>query len=331
MSRAQALALALSAGLLALLALWALAVGAADTSLGEAARALWSPGAGRTELVVRGVRLPRVIAALAVGGALGAAGGIMQAATGNPLAEPGLLGVNAGAAFAVVMALAFLGITATGTLVWAAFAGAAAAAGLVFALGSAGRSGPTPVKLTLAGVAVSTFLGALALSVLIFDARTLETVRLWTAGSLAGRRMEDVRPVLPWLLGALAAALVSARQFTTLSLGGETARALGQSPALWRGIAAALVVGLAGSAVALAGPIGFVGLVAPHALRPLVGHRPARLLPASALGGAALLLLADVAVRLIAPERDLKLGVMTALAGAPIFLRLVWRRRRDPA
>ncbi len=323
MSRAQALALALSACLLALLALWALAVGAADTSLGEAARALWSPGAGRTELVVRGVRLPRVIAALAVGGALGAAGGIMQAATGNPLAEPGLLGVNAGAAFAVVVALAFLGITATGTLVWAAFAGAAAAAALVFALGSAGRSGPTPVKLTLAGVAVTTFLGALALSVLIFDARTLETVRLWTAGSLAGRRMEDVRPVLPWLLGALAAALVSARQFTTLSLGAEAARALGQSLALWRGIAAVLVVGLAGSAVALAGPIGFVGLVAPHAARLTLGPDYRRILPFAVAGGAGLTLLADTLPRAVW-GRDVPVGVTLALVGAPFF---VWLAR----
>ncbi|WP_118138357.1 iron ABC transporter permease [Oceanicella sp. SM1341] len=318
-------ALGLCAAALCLLALWAMTVGSSDISVPQVARALFAAPEGRVELVVQGVRLPRVLAALGVGAALAVAGAIMQAVTGNPLAEPGLLGVNAGAAFAVVLAIALLGVTAAGSLLWAAFAGAAAAAVLVQALGSAGRSGPTPLKLVLAGVVIATFLGAVSAAVLILDARTFETMRLWTAGSLRGRQMAEVTAVLPWLGAGLGAALLVAGQFTALSLGADTARALGQNQPLWRLVSALLVVLLAGGAVALAGPLGFVGLVVPHIVRMSLGADYRRILPFCALGGAGLTLLADTLPR-AAFDRDVPVGITLALVGAPFFIWLARTR-----
>ncbi|MDO5611870.1 MAG: iron ABC transporter permease [Paracoccus sp. (in: a-proteobacteria)] len=314
----------LCAGLV-LLSLWSLTAGASDISPGRAMQALWSPGNDRADIIVQGVRLPRLIAALAAGAALAVAGAIMQAVTGNPLADPGLLGINSGAAFAVVTAISLTGTDAGGALMWAAFAGAGAAAALVYALGATGRSGPTPLKLVLAGVVVSTFLGAVTAAVLILDQMTLDVVRLWTAGSLRNRTMAQVMPVLPWLLLALLAALILRAQFTTLSLGAETARMLGQNPARWRAVAGLLVVALAGGAVAIAGPLGFVGLVVPHLARLCLGPDYRLILPFAAVGGAGLAALADTMPRALWGT-DVPLGVSMALIGAPFFIWLARSR-----
>jgi len=313
----------LLAAALAALAVWAMSVGSSGIGAPRVLAALVAPAGERDDLVVATVRLPRVLAAIAVGAALGVAGAIMQAMTANPLAEPGLLGVNAGAAFGVVVAIAFLDVSAVGALVWVAFLGAALAAALVATLGR----GATPIRIVLAGVVVTTFLGALTASILVLDAQTLEAVRLWTAGSLAGRRMSEIGAVLPYLLLALGASLLAARHFTTMSLGADAAAALGQSPALWRAGGAAMVVGLAGSAVALAGPIGFVGLLAPHLARRTVGGDYRRVLPVAMLAGATLTLAADTLPRALF-GRDVPAGVTLALIGAPV---LVWIARRRPA
>ncbi|PZQ47035.1 MAG: iron ABC transporter permease [Rhodovulum sulfidophilum] len=305
---------------LALLAVWAMSVGGGDIGLGRVFAALATPGTERADLIVTTVRLPRVLAAVAVGAALAVAGGIMQAMTANPLAEPGLLGVNAGAAFGVVIAIAFLDVTATRALVWIAFLGAALAAAAVHALGR----GAAPIRLVLAGVVVTTFLGALTASILVLDAQTLDTVRLWTAGSLAGRRMPEIATVLPYLVPALCAALLASRHFTTMSLGADAAAMLGQSPLRWRAAGAAIVVGLAGGAVALAGPLGFVGLLAPHIARRAVGGDYQRLLPIALLAGAILALAADTLPRALL-GRDVPAGVTLTLIGAPV---LVWIARR---
>lgn len=309
------------AAALAVLAIWAVTVGSSDISLPRALQALAAPGDERADIVIRSVRLPRVIAALAAGAALAVAGAIMQAITGNPLAEPGLLGINAGAGFAVVLAISLAGVTAGGTLVWAAFSGAALAAVAVYLLGSAGRGGATPLKLVLAGVVVSTFLGAVGMAVLVLDAQTLDVVRMWSAGSLKNREMAQVLPVLPWLAASLIAAMVLREQFTALSLGAETARGLGQNPLLWRLISGLLVVGLAGSAVAVAGPLGFVGLVVPHIARLTLGPDCRLILPFAALGGAGLALLADTLPRALLAT-DIPLGITMALIGAPFFIWL---------
>ncbi|MCO6384130.1 iron ABC transporter permease [Oceanicola sp. 502str15] len=319
--RRTLLAAALLALLIVLVALWSLVTGSAGLTVGEAMRALFAPGEGRSDVILWQVRLPRVVAAVAAGAALGAAGAIMQAVTGNPLAEPGLMGVNAGAAFAVVLALSVFGVTASGALTWCAFGGAGATAVLVYAMASAGRGGPTPIRLVLAGVIVGTFLGALTTAILLIDSQTLDAVRFWTAGSLKGRQLAQILPVLPYVAASLVAALVFARQFTTLGLGGDVARSIGQNPALWRAIAAGCVVGLAGSAVSIAGPLGLVGLVVPHMVRLTLGGGYGRIVPLSILGAAALTLLADTAPRALLGV-DLPAGITLALIGAPFFICL---------
>lgn len=328
MSRAATCGLAALCLILPLLALWSLTVGASDVGVADILSALTGPRGDRSDIILHEVRLPRMLAAVAIGAALAVAGTIMQAVTGNPMADPGLLGVNAGAAFAVVLAIALGGVSAAGTLVWVAFAGAGAAAAVVYALGAAGRSGATPVKLILAGVVVGSFLTALTSSILIVDAQTFDVVRLWTAGSLKGRNLADVLRVLPYLAAAVTIALILRDQFNSMALGSEVASALGQSQALWRGIAALLVVGLAGSSVALAGPVGFVGLVVPHIVRLATGGDHRSLLPLSALVGAALTLLADTLPRALW-GRDMPVGITLALVGAPVFIWLARRSRGE--
>lgn len=326
MSRTRPLPwLLVSGGLLAVLALWSLTVGSSDISLARALQAIWTPGDDRADIVIRNLRLPRMIAALSAGAALAVAGAVMQAMTGNPLADPGLLGVNAGASFAVVMAISLAGISGGGQLMWVAFVGAGGAAALVLGLGAAGRGGPGPVRLVLAGVVIATFLGALTMAVLILDQATLDVVRLWTAGSLRNRQMGQILPVLPYLALALLAALILREQFTILSLGAETAKGLGQSPVLWQGISALIVVGLAGSAVAIAGPLGFVGLVVPHLVRLSLGPDYRLILPFAALGGAGLALLGDTLPRAMLGV-DVPLGITMALIGAPFFIWLARTR-----
>lgn len=310
------LLLILSCGLL-ILTVWAMGVGASEISMSRVAYALWNPSGERADIVVLQVRLPRVLAGVTAGAALAVAGAIMQAMTGNPLAEPGLLGVNAGAAFAVVCALSFLDITGMSYLIWAGFAGAAGAAALVYALGA----GPNPVRLVLAGVVVTSFLGAVTMAILILDVQALDTVRFWTAGSLKGRQLEDVASVLPYLLGSLVLALLFAGQFTAMSLGNTVARGLGQNVALWRGLAALVVVGLAGSAVAMAGPLGFVGLVVPHIVRMRTGAEYRRILPYCLIGGAVLTLASDTLPRALW-GRDVPAGITLAFLGAPFFIWL---------
>lgn len=304
-------------------AAWAMTVGSADLGLTEVARAIWSRGDDRADMVVWSVRLPRVLAGVTVGALLAVAGAIMQAVTGNPMADPGLLGINAGASFAAVLTIAFFGITSAQTLVWAAFVGAAVAAGLVYALGSAGRSGATPIKLVLAGVVIATFLGAMTMSVLILSEQTFDAVRLWSAGSLRGRQLPEVGPIMPHAALALVVALLLREQFTIIGLGAGTAQGVGQNQALWRGLAAILVVALAGSAVAMAGPLGFVGLVVPHIVRLCVGGDYRWVLPYSALGGALLTLGADTLPRALL-GLDVPVGVTMAIIGGPV---LVWLAR----
>ncbi len=313
------------AAALIVLAIWALTVGSSHIAFGRVLEALWSRGEAREDLVVWTVRLPRVVAAIAVGSALATAGAIMQAMTGNPLAEPGLLGVNAGAAFAVVLTIVFLDDIAVVGLVWAAFVGAAAAAVIVYVLGAAGRAGPTPIRLVLAGVVVSTFLGSITAAILTLDAQTLDAVRLWTAGSLRGRTLPEILPVLPYVLLALAAAMLTRSQYTALSLGASVAQGLGQNQILWRGIAALIIVGLAGGSVAIAGPAGFIGLVVPHLARMSIGAEYRWILPFSAIGGALLTVVADAMPRALL-GLDVPIGVTFALIGAPYLIWLVRRR-----
>lgn len=319
--------LALLALATAAAAAWSMTAGASWMAPGAIVDALTAPDGSHRSLVVRTVRLPRMLAALASGAALAVAGALMQALTNNPLASPGLLGINAGAAFAVVLAILFLPPLAGGSYAWVAFVGAGLAGAAVYALGSAGTGGATPLKLALAGVIVSSFLTSLTTTVLVFDKATLDAVRMWTVGSVAGRQMETVVPLLAYVAAGLVLALAVARQVTTLSLGPDVAAAIGQNLLAWRLACGALAVLLAGSAVAIAGPIGFVGLVVPHMARMIVGPDYTRVIPFCALGGGLLVVAADTALRHSLPGIDLPVGVSMALIGAPFFIWLARGRK----
>lgn len=305
-----------------------LAVGTADVSPGEAIAAFVAFDDSFEHVIVRTVRLPRALIALSVGASLAVAGGIMQGLTRNPLASPTILGINAGAALAVVMALFVLEASGLSTYVWLAFAGAAAAALVVYGLGSIGPGGMTPVSLAIAGAAIAALLSSLTTAFLILDQRTLDEVRFWLAGSVAGRDIAIFAQVAPYMGVGLIVGLLLARQITTLSLGEDIARGLGQRTALVKLAAGCCVVLLAGSSVAVAGPIGFVGLVIPHLARLLVGGDYRWVLPYAAVFGAALLLTADVAARMVIRPQELPVGVMTAVVGGPFFVYLVRQRVR---
>ena len=305
-------------------------LGAAEIEADTVFRALLQSDATEFEhLIIREVRLPRVLAGLLAGIALAVAGAIMQALTRNPLADSGILGINAGAAFSVVVALILLRIVSLAVYALAGMLGAALAGVVVYALGSAGRGGPTPLRLTLAGVIVTAFLSALTTLILISDRETLEQIRFWTAGSLAGRDWSLLRHIAPIILLGTVGALMLGRQITTISLGDDVAKGLGQNTVAVKAIAALIVVVLAGGAVGLAGPIGFVGLVAPHIARFLAGADYRWIIPFSGLLGAVMVIVADVAARIVLRPQELPVGVLMALIGAPFFIYLArWRVQR---
>jgi iron complex transport system permease protein len=319
------MAVVLLALLLAVLSVWSLTIGTTVITLGEALSAVTSDAKTHQELVVSTVRLPRVISAAIVGSTLGVAGALMQAVTNNPLASPDLLGISAGAAFAVVLSIVFIDAQSSLVFLWFALAGAAIAGLVVYAIGSVGAAGATPVKLALSGAVVSVFLGSLSAALLIFDLKAVDTIRLWSVGSLTGKEMTAVVAVAPFAFAGLTAALLFAREVTTLSLGTDVARAVGQNAGLWRIAIGAVVVLLAGGSVALAGPIGFVGLVIPHIVRFSVGVDYRWILPFCALAGAILVVLADGLQRSLTGI-DVPVGVTLALVGAPFFIWLARSR-----
>jgi iron complex transport system permease protein len=317
-------------GLLGLALMSSIALGAADIAAADVWAALFAFDPSSTEhLIIRTLRVPRAAVAALVGAALGVAGALMQGLTRNPLADPGILGIETGAALGVVAAVFFLGIGSLALYALFAFAGAALTAVAVYTLGSLGRGGPTPLKITVAGAAVTALLSSLTTGILILNQRTLEEVRFWLAGSVAGRDLGLLLQAAPYLLFGLALALALGRQITTIALGDDVAKGLGQRTGWVKGLAAVATVLLAGGAVAVAGPVGFVGLVIPHIVRFLVGQDYRWVLPYAALVGATFLILADIAARLILRPLELPLGVMTALIGGPFFIYLVrWRVKR---
>ncbi|MEV5821729.1 iron chelate uptake ABC transporter family permease subunit [Micromonospora harpali] len=318
------------AGLLAALALLtavcavSLAVGARQLGLAEVWAGLWDP-ASPAHAVVQQMRLPRTLLGLLAGAALGVAGAVMQAVTRNPLADPGLLGINAGASAAVASAAAFLGVATVGGYVWFALAGAAAVTALVYAVG--GGRGATPARLALAGAALNAALYSYVSAVMLLDAASLEKMRFWTVGSLASADLATVARVLPFVVVGLAIALAAARPLNALALGDDQARALGANPAVVRAAVIVAVTLLCGAATAACGPLVFVGLLVPHLVHALTGPDLRWLLPACALLAPVLLLGADVAGRVLGRPGELQVGIMTAVLGGPLFLHLVTRTR----
>ncbi|MGI3168287.1 FecCD family ABC transporter permease [Pseudooceanicola sp. C21-150M6] len=317
--------------LVVLLCLGSLVIGPAQVGVSESLRALLGGGDGPLALVMREIRLPRTILAASIGASLGLAGAALQGYLRNPLAEPGLIGVSGAAALGAVLAIQ-TGLAAAFYLALPLAALAGAVLAVVLLLSLAGPRGGA-LTLILAGVALSALTGALTSLVLNLSPNPFAAneIVFWMMGSLADRSMLHVWLALPVMAIGWALLLPLARPLEALTLGEDAAAAMGVNLARLRWQVVLGTACVVGAGTAVAGVIGFIGLVVPHLLRPLVGARPGPLLIASALGGAAMLLAADIAVRVVLPGRDLKLGVLTALVGAPFFLHLVWRTGRISA
>jgi iron complex transport system permease protein len=313
---------------LAVLALTSLAVGTSQIPLETVGKALtaYDP-TSHDHVAVIEKRLPRTIVGIVVGAALGLSGTIAQGLTRNPLADPGILGINQGAALAVVTSITVLGATDSAThLVWAVV-GAGCAAAIVWVLSSRGRDGATPGKLALAGAAVSAALFSLVSAVLIVSREALDAMRFWQVGALAGRGFDVLTPVLPALIVAAIVALCSGRSLNLFALGDETAATLGLRVNRSRLLLGIVLVTLAATATAVAGPIAFVGLVVPHIVRSIVGPDYRWILTFAAPGAAALLIAADILARVVARPGELQVGIVVATVGAPFFIALVRRGR----
>jgi iron complex transport system permease protein len=324
---------AVLAALLVVLCLLSIALGALSIPLDLVVRALFGhPGSTRVDDVIWSVRIPRTALGLAAGAALGLAGALMQTLTRNPLADPGVLGVSAGASFAIVGSVAVLGVGSLLGYIWFAFAGALVASVLVYLLGGLGRSGQTPVKLALAGVAITSLLTSLTGAIALSDPDALDRYRFWNAGSLADRDGGVVLQVLPFLVVGAALPLSIAPALNSLALGEDVAASLGRRLGLVRLRGVAAVTLLTGGAVVSIGPVVFVGLVVPHVARVLaqqagIGPDHRWLLPLSAALAPCLVLTADIIGRLVVRPSEIQAGVLVAFIGAPFFIALVRRRR----
>jgi iron complex transport system permease protein len=304
-----------------------LTVGPAAIAFGDSLRALFSDKADAVALIMQEVRLPRAVLGLMIGTTLGLSGAALQGYLRNPLAEPGLIGISPSASLGAVLAI-YTGLTAVFPLALPLVALAAAFLAVVVVQALAGMRGGT-LTIILAGVAVSSFAGAMTSLALNLSPNPFAAMEImfWMLGSLTDRSMLHVWLAGPFMVLGWVMLAALARPLDALTLGGDTAASMGVDMRRVQFLAVFGTAASVGAATAVAGAIGFVGLVVPHLLRPLVGARPSRLLAASALGGACVVLAADILVRLIAPERDLKLGVLTAIVGAPFFLWLVYRTR----
>ncbi|PRY61454.1 iron complex transport system permease protein [Knoellia remsis] len=320
--------LLLGSGLLVLAVLASLAFGAEALSAQQVWHALVAPSGTDADVIVRDLRLPRTELGLLVGASLGVAGALMQTLTRNPLAEPGLFGVSAGAALAVVVGIR-LGLAGTvASSVWWALLGAVLATALIFVAASRlGRAGLAPVTLAVLGVAVSAGLAAITSAFVLLDTRTLDGYRFWAVGSLSGRGDGVAGQVLPFLAVGAVLTVLAARDLDHFVLGDDLARGLGVSLTRLRLLGVVAIGVLTAAGVAACGPIAFVGLLTAHAGRVLVGSRHLLLLPLCALLGASALLLADVAGRLVTGNGELQAGVVLGLVGGPLFVALIARRR----
>ena len=313
---------------LALLVAGVLGLMIGSRSIGPAAvvSALLDPDGDEISTIIHELRLPRTVLAIAVGAALGVGGALMQGHTRNPLADPGLLGVTAGASFAVVLGIFVFGVTSLTGYAWFSMAGAGLAAAAVFAIGSSGGR-PNPVSLVLAGAAVSALLLSLTQAIVLRDLETLDDFRFWNVGSTAGRDFDMVVQVAPFILVGLLFAAVSAPGLNLLQLGDDVATSLGMHPTRHKVLGIATVMLLTGAATAACGPIAFVGLVVPHIARFLAGVDYRWLLPYAGLIGGLLLTLGDILGRVVVRPGELQVGIVMALVGGPVFVYLVRRTR----
>lgn len=318
----------LALSLLAALVVASIFVGTLPIAWTDVLTALANPSSQVYEhIVVNDLRLPRTLIGLCIGAALAVAGSAMQAVTRNPLADPSILGVNTGAAFAVVVAIYVLHIRNASAFLWFGFAGGMGAAVIVYALASFGKGRTSPSRLALSGIVVSSLLHSWMTAILMVDQQSLDVIRFWLAGSLAGRDIGVLWSVLPFLATGICGLLLVSSRLNVLSLGEDNAKVLGMRTAPFSVAVGVLTVFCAGSAVAVAGPIGFVGLAVPHIVRGLVGADYRWIMPYSVILGPCVLLAADILGRVVVMPLELQAGIVTALLGAPFLIVLARRQK----
>ncbi|WP_456696850.1 FecCD family ABC transporter permease [Aeromicrobium sp. P5_D10] len=324
--RTRTFGLLIAVGVLALTAIASIMIGARGLSVGTVLGALGGSDGSTEHLIIWELRIPRTVVGLVVGPALGLSGALIQAFTRNPLADPGILGVNAGAGFFVTLAVGVLGLTSVGAYVWFALLGAAVVTVLVYLIGSVGRGGATPVRMTLAGVAMSAVLGGIASGISLKNPSAFDSMRFWGAGSIGGRSWDIIAVISPILLVGVVLAFAVAKPLNALAMGDDVGRSLGASVASTRVLVVLAVTLLAGGATALAGPIGFVGLMVPHIVRWFVGPDQRWIFAYTLVVAPILLLAADILGRVILPGGELRVGLVTAVVGAPILILLARRQ-----
>lgn len=324
--RLRALSFLVAIATLGALIVISVMIGSRDVSWADAVAALGGSTNGFDEAAVA-KRIPRTFLAVAVGAALGVSGAVMQGVTRNPLADPGILGVNMGASLAVVTGIAYFGLTSASSFIWVAITGAALAAVFVYVVGSLGRGGATPLKLALAGAATSAALASFVTAIILPRGDISQSARSWQIGGVGGGTWDSISQVLPFLLVGFLISLASAKGLNSLALGDDLAAGLGERVAMTRGAAALGAVVLCGAATAVTGPIAFVGLVVPHACRLMFGVDHRWVLPFSAVVGASLLTGADVLGRILTRPSEIDVGIITAIIGAPIFIWIVRRSK----
>ncbi|WP_394236718.1 FecCD family ABC transporter permease [Niallia oryzisoli] len=311
--------------LLILLMCASVVYGYTDTTWKMALDAFQSNNGSTEHLVITTVRLPRALIAAAVGSSLAIAGVLLQTLTKNPLASPEIFGINSGAGFAVVIGVTLFSIGNLQAFAWAAFLGAAVAVAGIYSIGSIGREGMTPLKLTLAGAALTAMFSSFTQGFLVLNEAALEQVLFWLAGSVQGRKLEILTGLLPYLIIGWIGSLLLASKFNILSMGDDVAKGLGLNTFLLKVGAAVIIILLSGGSVAIAGPIAFIGIVIPHLTRAIVGIDHRWIIPFSGLLGGMLLLTADILARYVIMPEEVPVGVMTAIIGTPFFIYIARR------
>lgn len=321
------LAMVLCMALLFIFAVFSISFGAKQIAFSKVIDVILGKDVDSLEATIIQQRIPRTVFGILAGGALGISGALMQSITRNPIADPSILGVNTGASLFVVAGIAFLNITAAYQYIWLAIIGAGITAFFVYSVASIGKDGATPLKLALSGAAVSIVLGALVSTIMLPDDRVLQAFRFWQVGSIGSATWDNISLISPFLIMGFIISMFISRYLNNLALGDEAATALGTNVVITRSVGALASVLLCGATTALAGPIGFVGLIVPHLIRLIYGSEMEKILPLSFLGSGILLLVSDLIGRIIGSPGETEVGIITAVLGAPVFIFAIRKGR----
>ena len=313
--------------LLSVIAMFSVSLGVKRIAFSKVMEVIFGNDLDSIEATIILQRIPRTVFGILAGGALGISGALMQSITRNPIADPSILGVNTGASLFVVAGIAFFNITAAYQYIWLAIIGAGLTAVIVYSVASMGKDGATPLKLALSGSAVSIVLGSLVSTIMLPNNRVMEAFRFWQVGSIGSATWENIALISPFLILGFVISMLISGYLNNLALGDEAATALGTNVVLTRSVGALASVLLCGAATALAGPIGFIGLIIPHIVRLVFGSEMSKMLPLSFIGSGILLLLSDILGRIIGSPGETEVGIVTAVLGAPIFIFAIRKGR----